>query len=162
MNADWFLLLVATTTALRGLGAGSILGVVLITLPTRRRLGILPYARFTRALYRGPGVPAYGGLTVLGALLTVIALAAGLAGRASPVVTWWIAASLAATMLGFVGTARALPTMTLLWGAPDEDESLLATLLARFARWGTFSAGWHVLAFFSLVAAMAVGARMAP
>jgi hypothetical protein len=105
-HADWFASLVATTVVLRGLGAGAILGVLLITVPTRRRIGVLAYVQFTRAQYRGWGVKAYGGLTVLGALLTTSVLALAIWWRASPFVVWAIPTSLVATGLGFVGTAR--------------------------------------------------------
>jgi hypothetical protein len=55
-RADWLDVLLATTVVLRGLGAGIIWGVLIITVPTRRRLGLVPYAQFTRALYKGIGV----------------------------------------------------------------------------------------------------------
>jgi hypothetical protein len=44
--------------------------------------------------------------------------------------------------------------MTALWRASDDDTSLLAVLLDRFARWGTFSATWHAIAFILMVAAL--------
>jgi hypothetical protein len=70
MTIDWFLILLAAATALRGLGAGIICGVELMTLPVRKRLGLIPYVQFVRALYREPGVKVYAGVTILGALLT--------------------------------------------------------------------------------------------
>lgn len=57
--------------------------------------------------------------------MTVVAFSLAIAWRASPLVTWSTFASLLATLVGFVGTTRALP-----------ETHLLATLLERFARWG--------------------------
>src|SRR5262245_12584290 len=71
MNADRFLLLLATATALRGLGAGTLAGLLLM-LPLRGRIGLVPYAQANRALYKGRGVRAYAAVTILGALLTVV------------------------------------------------------------------------------------------
>lgn len=44
-HADWLDVLLATTVVLRGLGAGIIWGVLTITVPTRRRVGLVPYAQ---------------------------------------------------------------------------------------------------------------------
>jgi hypothetical protein len=110
-KTDWFAVLLASTVVVRGLGAGAILGVLVITLPTRRRIGVVAYTQFTRAHYLGSGVRAYAILTILGALMSGAALSLAIAWRASPFVTWSILASLLATLLGFVGTARALPAM---------------------------------------------------
>ena len=152
---DIFLLTLATTTALRGLGAGIIAGVGLMNLPARRRLGVVPYAQFARAHYKGTGVRVYAGITVFGALLTLVLSIAAFGLGKSPEVTWWIVMSLAATILGFVGTGGAFPIMRRLWQASNDDEALLARLLDRFARWHVFSAFWHVVAFVALVCALA-------
>ena len=153
-HADWFDAVVAATVVFRGLGAGAILGVVLITLPTRRRLSVVAFAQFTRAQYPRGGREGVS-VAVLGALLTATALALAIWWRASPFVIWTILSSLVATGLGFVGTARAIPPMTTLWQASDDDSSLLALLLDRVARWATFSASWLVIAFIMMVTALA-------
>jgi len=153
-HTDVFLLTLVTTTVLRGLGAGIITGVELITLPARRRIGLVRYAQFARAHYKGGGVKVYAGITVLGALLTILlSIAAFLLGKPAAQ-TRCIMVSLMATILGFVGTGGAFPAMQRLWQASDGDEALLADLLDRFARWGVFSAIWHVVAFVMLVAAL--------
>lgn len=152
-HADWFDAVVAATVVFRGLGAGAIFGVVLNTLPTRRRLGVVTFAQFTRAQYPRGGREGVG-LAVLGALLTATALALAIWWRASAFVIWTILSSLVATGLAFVGTARAFPAMTTLWQASDDDSSLLALLLDRIARWATFSASWNVIAFILMVTAL--------
>lgn len=152
---DYFQPALAAAAALRGLGAGIITGVELITLPARRRLGPVAYATFVRAHFRGGGVKAYAGISLLGALLTAaLSVAVFLPGR-SRGEAWRIVFSLLSTLLGFVGTAGAYPAMRRLWQAPDDDADLLASLLDRFARWGLFSAIWHAAAFVALVAALA-------
>lgn len=158
MSADWFPLLLATTAMMRGLAAGAIAGVVLIT-PTRSSIGVVADAQFTRAQYRSSGVRLYAATTILGALLTALALAVAIAGDEAAIVTWSIVASVVATALGFVGTARALPAMAALWDASDENALLLSSLLGRFARWGRFSAGWHLVAFVAAIGALAALAR---
>lgn len=151
--ADAFLVTLAATVVVRGLGAGIITGVGLMTLPTRHRIGLVPYAQFARAHYKGSGVRVYAGITVVGALLTLsLAIAAFALGKPT-VVTWCLGTSLAATILGFAGTAGALPAMRKLWQTTDDDEALLARLLDRFARWHVFSAFSHIVAFIALVCA---------
>jgi hypothetical protein len=65
-----FLFTLGTTIVLRGLGAGIITGVELITLPARRRMDVIRYAQFARAYYKSRGVFVYAVITVLGALVT--------------------------------------------------------------------------------------------
>lgn len=158
-KTDWFALLLATTPVLRGLGAGAILGVLVITLPTRRRIGVVAYSQFTRAHYDGAGVRGYGALTVLGAVMTAVVFSLAIAWGASPFVTWSLVVSLVATLLGFVGTARALPAMRDLKALPDDERALLATHLDRFARWGSMSASCHIVAFIAVVTALAARAN---
>jgi hypothetical protein len=159
MTLDWFLIILAITTLLRGLGAGIISGIILITLPVRKRIGLVPYAGFTRALYKESGVKVYAGITMLGALLTIVLAIWTFSWKESAAVSWLIGISLVATSLGFVGTGRAFPTMRKLWQSSD-DEALVSKLLDHFARWGTFSAAWHIVAFASLVVALEIGGRL--
>lgn len=154
-RTDWLDVVLAATVILRGFGAGVILGVLTITLPTRRRLGLLPYAQFTRAQYRGLGVKAYGALTTVGALLTAAVLVLAIEWHACAAVTWLTASSLAATVLAFVGVAGALPAMFTLWKTGDDDPAVVTRLLDRFARAGTFSATWHAIAFILIAAGLA-------
>jgi hypothetical protein len=148
-------LLVASTLVLRGLGAGAILGVLMITLPTRHRIGVVAYGQFTRAHYDGVGVRGYAALTVLGALMSVVVLSFGIAWGASTFVTWSLVVSLFATLLGFVGTAGALPAMRDIRAASDDETTALATHLDRFERWGSMSASCHVVAFVAMTTALA-------
>lgn len=153
---DWFVLLLATTTALRGLGSGMITGLVLITFPVRRKLDTLAYATYTRIEYKGQGVRVYVATTFLGAFLLLALSYEAFVRQETPIVSWLIIASLIATIFGFVGTSRAFPAMWHLWKTPDHDEAKLATLLGRFESWGTFSALGHLISFIVLVIAWAL------
>ncbi len=56
---DCFLVLLALTTAVRGLGAGIIYDVALVSLPVRRQIGAIPYTGYARANFEGNGVKTY-------------------------------------------------------------------------------------------------------
>jgi hypothetical protein len=151
-----FLWSLGAVAVLRGIGAGMITGVELISLPTRRRVDVVQFARITRVQYRGVGVRAYAGITIFGFLLTLALLVAARRGAAGEAQTGAIALSVVATMLAFVGTAGALRAMRDLWNSSDDDVVAIQHLLDRFDRWGLFSACWHLLAFVALVAALVV------
>lgn len=150
MDSFWLLLL--GTLFLRGLSSGMIVGILLLTLPVRDRLGLLPYAQFIRAMYQTWGVRIYAILTAIGLLMTIWLLTVAIGRRESGWTIGWVAASLGATILGFVGTGGAYPAMRQLWRAPDGQLPLVQTLLDRFQRWGIFSAACHLAAFVSLLA----------
>jgi hypothetical protein len=68
---DWFSVLLAVTTAVRGFGAGLIYDVALVSLPVRHQIGAIPFTKYAVALFTGNGVRTYGPLSILGALLTI-------------------------------------------------------------------------------------------
>jgi hypothetical protein len=152
-NPAWFDVLVASTAVLRGVGAGAIWGVLVITLPTRRRIGVVAYGQFTRAHYRGPGVRVYALVTIVGTVMTLLAYCMAIAWHAPPRATLWLLASLLGSAAGFVGTAGALPAMRHLRIASDTETTMLTMLLDRFARWGLLSATCHLIAFIAVVVA---------
>ncbi|KUH81391.1 MULTISPECIES: hypothetical protein [unclassified Mycobacterium] len=151
---DGFMLLLAGTVFLRGSGAGMITGILLLTMPAQSRLGWRSYAGALRAMYGAWGVKVYGVITGLGLILTIVALVWAILRGESPTVVGLLAASLAATVGGFVGTAGAYPAMKKLFAAPDEDQRLVLTLLSRFGKWGIVSGCCHVAAFALITAAM--------
>jgi hypothetical protein len=151
---DWFSILLAITVMVRGLGAGMIYDVALVSLPVRRQIGAIPYAKYVRAIYGGNGAKTYGAVSILGLILT-IAVAVGTFILEEPsVVSWSIVISLIATIIAFIGTSRALPAMLSLRETRN-DEASLSKILNRFARWHIFSAVWQVVAFITLVIALA-------
>lgn len=151
---DEFLLLLAATVFLRGLGAGMITGILLLTMLAQPRLGRQSYARALRGMYAAWGVKAYGVITGLGLILTAIALIWATGRSENTLTNALLTTSLAATVAGFVGTAGAYPAMKKLWGTPDEDQGLVTQLLSRFGAWGVFSAICHLLAFALVTAAI--------
>jgi hypothetical protein len=130
-----------------------IVGILLMTMPARSKVGLLPYARFVRAMYQAWGVKVYAAVTALGLLLTTALLIWALVGGENGWTSGLLAFSLTATVMGFVGTAGAYPAMRRLWGTPDEQPDLVSTLLTRFGRWGAMSATCHLVAFISLLPA---------
>jgi hypothetical protein len=151
---DWFLISLAATAVVRGLGAGIIYDVALVSLPARRRIGLIPYAQYTRANYEVLGVKTYVTVSILGALLTVVVTVGAFVWQNSVAVICSTMTSLAATVLAFVGTACAMPVVLRLRQTIN-DEALLSKMLNRFARWHAFSAAWQVVAFVAMVAALA-------
>jgi hypothetical protein len=150
---DRFLILLAVTTAVRGLGAGLIYDVALVSLPVRRQIGAIPYAKYARALYMSNGVKTYATVSILGALLTIAVTAGAFVRGDSAIVSWSIAISMIATVIAIIGTSRALPAVLSLRQAPD-NEALLNKILDRFAYWHTFSTVWQLVAFIALVVAL--------
>jgi hypothetical protein len=148
---DSFSLLLLLTVLLRGLGAGMITGILFLTMPARARLDQVSYARALRAMYQAWGVKVYAVVTILGLLLTIVALTLSVTRGEDGVMSGLLIACLAATLGGFIGTAGAFPTMRRLWAAPDENRELVAVLVTRFGRWGIASALCHLLAFASVL-----------
>jgi hypothetical protein len=151
---DWFLVLLAFTVAVRGMGAGIIYDVALVSLPVRRKIGAIRYAEYARANFEGRGVKTYVTVSIVGALLTMAVTVGTFVWGSSPTVTWSVVISFAATVLAFVGTSRALPALLSMRQTP-EDEAALSKVLGRFAYWHTFSTAWQVAAFAALVVALA-------
>jgi hypothetical protein len=151
---DWFLALLAVTVVVRGLGAGVIYDVALVSLPVRRRIGTVRYAEYVRANFEVRGAGTYASVSILGALLTVVVTAGTFVWGSSPTVTWSIVGSFAATVLAFAGTSRALPAVSSVRRATD-DEAMLSKALDHFAYWHAFSTAWQVVAFVALDVALA-------
>lgn len=151
---DWFSILLAVTTAVRGFGAGLIYDVALVSLPVRRQIGAIPYTKYAVKLFMGNGARTYGPVSILGALLTIAVTVAAFIRGEPAIVSWSIAISLIATVFAFIGTFQALPAVLSLRKAPD-DEALLSGILDRFARWHTFSTVWQLVSFLALVVALA-------
>ncbi len=150
---DWFLALLAVTTAIRGFGAGIIYDVALVSLPLRRQIGVISYKHYALANYK-VGVKTYLPVSIIGALLTVVITIWALIYGASAIVSWSLVISLITTILAFIGTSKALPAMLSLREVKD-DEANLSKILDRFAYWHTFSTIWQIIAFIALIIALA-------
>src|SRR5215813_11522202 len=128
---DWFLALLAFTTVVRGMGAGIIYDVAVLSTPVRHDIGAVQYARYARALFAGRGAKTFVLVSIGGALLTVAVAVGAFVWTDSSGVRWWTCIALVATVLAFAGTSQALPAMTKVRHASDEDTALGA-LLDRF------------------------------
>ncbi len=153
-DMDWFLALLAITVIVRGLGAGIIYDVALVSLPMRRQIGVIQYSRYIRANFEGNGTKTYVTVSIAGALLTIAVTIGLFTGEFSQIVFWSVIISFISTVIAFIGTSRALPAMLSLRGAPD-DEKQISEILNRFAYWHTFSTVWQVISFIALVVALA-------
>lgn len=149
-----FDLLLTTTTFLRGMGAGVIFGMAVITLPVRKRLGTKIYATFIKAHYQESGVKIYAGITVLGLLFTGWLAIITYTDNYPDYTRYCIIGSLLATLLGFAGTAGAFPTMRKLWKLSGQDASETERLLDKFVLWHVISTIAHITAFIFLLLVM--------
>lgn len=150
---DWFLVLLAFTAAVRGMGAGIIYDVELVSLPVRHRIGAVRYAEYARANFEGRGVGTYATVSILGALLTVAVTIGAFVWGDSATVIWSVVVSFVAPVLAFIGTPRAFPALSSVWRTAD-DEAGLSKALDRFAYWHTFSTAWQLAAFVALIVAL--------
>lgn len=151
---SWIHLLLGATVIVRGLGAGIIFDSAVVSPPLRHRIGVIPYARYLRANLSGFGTKSYVTVAWAGALLTIASTVATVASHQPAATTWWTVASLAATVLAFMGTGLALPALFRVKNAPDLEEQLVP-LLDRYARWYGFSALWQAVAFIASALALA-------
>lgn len=128
MNADRTLLTLAL--AANGMITGAALDQTIKQLPARHEIGLAAYSAYAQAADLSQGVPWYGGLAISTALLTLLAVAAGLRARRPGVVrpALWTAA--AATVGYLVVTAFAAPTYHSQRDAADEVA--LAQVFDRF------------------------------
>ena len=152
----WFVVLLVVTALVRGMGAGIIYDSALVSPPLRRQIGVLAYAHYLRANLAGFGGKSYVTVAWAGMLLTFGATLAAFLTHQSAAVTWWTVGSLAATVVAFLGTGLALPTLLRVARKPDEPAEILAPALDHYARWYAFSAVWQATAFAASVVALAV------
>ena len=128
------LVLIAFTTLVVGILAGSSVDKSVVQLPARHRIGVVAFADFSRANDLGNGLIWYPLLGIGAAVLTIVAAivvyAQGTAlGRGLPL---YLSAVLA--LLHSFTTTRAAPNMLSLRNSGDDEATLTATL-DRFAKW---------------------------
>ena len=148
MTATFWLLVLAVVV--NGILAGLSFDVVVVKLPTRKRIGVVAYANFARGNDLGNGLvvyPAIGGLAALLVLGTTIT--AFLAQAPQSVLQPLLVASVT-TIAHSLCTAKAAPIMLSLRTIPD-DERLLTRKLDRFAFWHGIRAVPQFLTFVVLV-----------
>jgi hypothetical protein len=153
---NWFLILLAVTIFVRGMGAGIIYDVAVVSLSLRHDIGVVSYAHYARALFKR-GFRTFFTVSVVGAVLTIV-VAVGSFLWSSAGVRSWTCVALGMTILAFAATARALPAVLKLRRLPDEPKEL-DPVLAQFAIWHRVSALWQVASFVALVVALCVSPR---
>ncbi|HKB48565.1 MAG TPA: hypothetical protein VKC57_12765 [Ktedonobacterales bacterium] len=149
------LALIVVATALNGILGGLSFEVALVKLPTRRRIGAVAYAAFARGSDLGNGIWVYPTTAILAALLTVAAAFVAYVERQPPALLVPLSIAMLTSFGHFLATARAAPIMLRVTKTPDDD-TLLAPLLDRFARWHAVRATLQVLTFFALLWALLV------
>jgi hypothetical protein len=147
MNAINTLLLF--TTFIHGLMAGMCLDVALVKLPTRHRIGVIPYANFARGNDLGNGIVVYPIVAISGALLLFATTIIGYFQEQPTDILYPLYISTFSTILAFAGTAKAAPVMLSLKNAPN-DEGLLKQKLNTFERWNTFRSIFQIISFIAL------------
>jgi hypothetical protein len=142
--------LIALATAVNGLLSGLNVDTALVKLPARRRIGAVAYATFARGNDLGNGLVVYPLLGIGAVLLIVLATAIAFISHARGEVPLLLSLATLLSVLHTFATTRAAPIMLSLKDAPD-DEALLTTKLARFARWHAVRAIFQVVTFFILL-----------
>lgn len=131
--------LLVVNAFVRGMGAGIIYDAALVSAPLRKRIGVVAYAHYLRANLSGPGVKSYVTVAWTGLLLTLTVTIAAFMTDQPALVSWCAATSLLSTVVAFLGTGLALPTLFRVVRNADQP-ALLTPPLNRYARWYGFSA----------------------
>jgi hypothetical protein len=151
VTPTWVWSVFVAALAVRGVTAGIIIGLGLMMIPMRDRVGVDAHARYQAEMYAAKGPGIYGAATVL-AMILLIAL------------VWWawasgpgwvrvlLSGSAGCTALGFVGTTFSLRTMRALMEAVERGRDAGASVTS-FARWHVYGAFCHGLAFVMLAGA---------
>jgi hypothetical protein len=147
--------LIVAATAVGGLLAGLSFDGALVKLPARRRIGAVAYATFARGNDMGNGLWVYPSTAIGAALLTIVATIVAFVEHDSASLLVPLSIATLASIGHFLATSRAAPNMLRVGKTPD-DESLLAPLLDRFARWHAVRAALQVLTFFVMLWALVV------
>ena len=144
------LALIVAATALNGLLAGLSFDGALVTLPARRRIGAVAYARFARGNDLGNGLWVYPATAISAAVLTIVAAIVAYVEHASAALLVPLSIAALTSIAHFLTTSRAAPIMVRV-GKTPVDETLLAPLLDGFARWSEVRAALQVLTFFVML-----------
>jgi hypothetical protein len=147
--------LIVVATVLNGIVAGFSFDGALVKLPTRRRIGAVAYATFARGNDLGNGLWVYPTTAIGAALLTVAATVVAAVERQPAALLLPLGIASLTSIGHFVATSQAAPIMLRVGKTPN-DETLLAPLLDRFARWHAVRATLQILTFLVLLWALIV------
>ena len=149
---------IIAATAFNGLLGGLSFDGALVKLPARHRIGAVAYATFARGNDMGNGLLVYPATAIAAALLTVAATIVAYVQHEPAALLVPLSIATVTTIGHFLATSRAAPNMLRVGKTPD-DETLLAPLLDRFARWHAVRATLQVLVFFVLLWALVVASH---
>ncbi len=124
--------LVVTAVIVHGLVAGVSFDVATVKLPTRKRIGVVAYARFARGNDMGNGIVVYPTVAILALLLVAATTVVAYATHAPLAVMVPLLLACGGTVAHFACTAKAAPNMLSLRNASD-DEAFLTRKLDAFA-----------------------------
>ena len=145
-----FSIILILATFIHGIGAGLCFDVALVKLPTRHRIGIIPYANFARGNDLGNGIIVYPIIGIIGLLIIFATTILAYAQRQPSSIIYPLYISTLATILASFGTIKAAPIMLSLKNTPN-DEKLLKQKLNNFAHWHNFRALFQIIAFIALL-----------
>ena len=151
--------LLATAVVVHGLVAGISFDVAAVKLPTRKRIGVIAYARFSRGNDMGNGIVVYPTIAILALLLIAATTVMAYFMDAEEAILLPIVGACVGTIAHFVCTAKAAPNILSLRNAAD-DEVFLASKLNAFATWHAYRALFQFLTFVALVWAVVATAHM--
>jgi hypothetical protein len=146
----WF---VVAAVVVHGIVAGVSFDVATVKLPTRRRIGVLAYARFARGNDMGNGIIVYPTVAILALLLVAAATFAAYALQVPSTIMLPLLTACGGTLAHFFCTAKAAPNILSLRNASD-DEGFLTRKLDAFATWHMYRAVFQFLTFVALVWAL--------
>jgi hypothetical protein len=151
MNTVFWLIL--TSVVVHGIIAGVSFDVATVKLPTRKRIGVIAYAKFARGNDLGNGIIVYPTIGIAAILLVGGTTLSAYFLHAPQTVMSPLLVACVGTVAHSLCTAGAAPNMLSLRHAP-EDESFLASKLNAFAKWHAYRAAFQFLTFVALVWAL--------
>jgi hypothetical protein len=147
---DTITIILLLTTFIHGLQAGLSFDVALVKLPTRHRIGIIPYANFARGNDLGNGIIIYPIVAISGALLIFAVTIISFIAKQPPSILCSLYVASFSTILAFITTAKAAPIMLSIKNTPNE-EKILEHKLKLFERWHALRAIFQIIAFLALL-----------
>jgi len=145
--------LIIGAVILNGTLAGASIDTAVVKLPARKRIGSRAYAVFARGNDLGNGLWAYPLWAGLATLVVFAATIVELVRVRSPQVSIPLLIASGLSILHFMATSQAAPTMLGIRHAPDDKEALAARL-DRFARWHALRTVLQLLTFLVLLPAL--------
>jgi hypothetical protein len=151
--ADITLNLILIATALNGIVAGASLDQAIKQLPTRHRIGVVPYSTYSQNADLGNGIPWYVGLGISTVLVTIGATLAALSQQLSSEKLLPLYLAVVFSVLHSLVTSQAAPLM-FKQRQHQNDEAALTILFNQFARLHLFRTLFQVITFASLLWAL--------